>query len=129
MPRFPPGTMPFGRGGKVTCTKSRLQTSATRVAADYLWQAERRLQIVEVREAAELPDRRQRIEDRIIAGEMNACVRGVIDSLPEDYRAALILHDLDGLTAQDTATICGCSLATAEVRVPRARVCLRQALG
>jgi RNA polymerase sigma-70 factor (ECF subfamily) len=102
---------------------------ATRVAADYLRQAERRLQIVEVREAAELPDRRQRIEDRIIVGEMNACVRGVIDSLPEDYRAALILHDLDGLTAQDTATICGGSLATAEVRVPRARVCLRQALG
>jgi RNA polymerase sigma-70 factor, ECF subfamily len=101
---------------------------ATRVAADYLRQPERRLRIVEVNEAADLPDKSQRIEDRIIVEEMNACVRGVIDSLPEDYRAALILHDLEGLSAHDTARICGCSLATAKVRIHRARLRLRQAL-
>jgi hypothetical protein len=49
--------------------------------------SERRLRIVDLDEAADLPDKSQRIEDRIIVEEMNACVRGVIDSLPEDYRA------------------------------------------
>jgi RNA polymerase sigma-70 factor (ECF subfamily) len=51
---------------------------------------------------------------------MNSCVRGVIDSLPEDYRAALVLHDLEGLSDAQTAEVCGCSLPTAKIRVHRA---------
>jgi RNA polymerase sigma-70 factor (ECF subfamily) len=63
-----------------------------------------------------------------VVDEMNACVRQVIDSLPEDYRAALVLHDLEGLNAQQVAEICGCSLATAKIRIHRARHRLRGAL-
>ena len=59
---------------------------------------------------------------------MNACVRGVIDTLPADYRAALVLHDLEGLTAEQTAAIVGCSLPTAKIRIHRARQRLRKAL-
>lgn len=101
---------------------------ATRVAADYFRQPERRLQIVDVEEAQDLPDQSVKIDDSLIIEEMNACVRGVIDSLPEDYRAALILHDLEGLSIHDTARICDCSLATAKIRIHRARARLRQAL-
>jgi len=53
----------------------------------------------------------------------------VIDSLPEDYRAALVLHDLEGLTAAQTAEVLVCSLPTAKIRIHRARLRLRQALG
>jgi RNA polymerase sigma-70 factor (ECF subfamily) len=60
--------------------------------------------------------------------EMNACVRQVIDSLPQDYRAALVLHDLEGLSAQQVGEVCGCSLATAKIRIHRARRRLRDAL-
>lgn len=59
---------------------------------------------------------------------MNVCVRQVIDSLPEDYRAALVLHDLEGLTAEQTAQISGCTLPTAKIRIHRARSRLRDAL-
>jgi RNA polymerase sigma-70 factor, ECF subfamily len=59
---------------------------------------------------------------------MNACVRGVIDSLPAEYRAALVLHDLEGLSAQQTAEICDCSIEAAKMRIHRARLRLQEAL-
>jgi RNA polymerase sigma-70 factor, ECF subfamily len=101
---------------------------ATRVAADHFRAPERRLRIVDVDEAGDLPDTDRPIEDGAVIDEMNACVRQVIDSLPEDYRAALVLHDLEGMNAQDVAQICGCSLATAKIRIHRARRRLKEAL-
>lgn len=78
--------------------------------------------------ADDLPDTERPIDERVVVDEMNACVRQVIDSLPGDYRAALVLHDLEGLTAEQTAEICGCFLATAKIRIHRARDRLRKAL-
>jgi RNA polymerase sigma-70 factor, ECF subfamily len=69
---------------------------ATRVAADYFRRPDSRHRIVEMDEAAEVVDTGPLSDERIIAGEMNACIRQVIDSLPEDYRAPLVLHDLGG---------------------------------
>lgn len=100
---------------------------ATRVAADYFRKPERRLHILAVDEATTSYDTRN-MDERLIVDEMNACVRRVIDSLPEDYRAALVLHDLEDLTAQQIAEICGCSLATAKIRIHRARLRLKAAL-
>ncbi len=101
---------------------------ATRVAADYFRQPAHRVHIVEVDESLERPDPDLTADQRLVVDEMNACVRQVIDTLPEDYRAALILHDLEGLTAAQTAEVCGCSVATAKIRVHRARLRLREAL-
>lgn len=101
---------------------------ATRVAADYFRQPARRLHIVDVDEVADSADPEQSIDERLVVDEMNSCLRQVIDSLPADYRAVLVLHDLEGLTAQQTADICGCSLATAKIRLHRARLRLKKAL-
>lgn len=101
---------------------------ANRVAADYLRRPERRVRIVELNEVAEPMDPDPAIDERVVLDEMNECIRGVIDSLPETYRAALILHDLEGLTVEQTAEICECSVATAKIRIHRARQRLRQAL-
>ena len=101
---------------------------ATRVAADYLRRPERSIQIVEVDEATQRQDTEPTIDERLVVDEMSACVRQVVASLPEDYRAALVLHELQGLTAEETAEICGCSLATAKIRVHRARLRLKEAL-
>jgi len=65
---------------------------------------------------------------RLVIDEMNTCLREEIDRLPGDYRAAILLHDLEGLTAAETAEIVGCTLATAKVRIHRARARLRKAL-
>jgi RNA polymerase sigma-70 factor (ECF subfamily) len=101
---------------------------ATRVAADYFRKPEHRLRIVEVSEAEDLPDTDLPIDERIVLDEMNSCIRAVVDSLPDDYRAALVLHDLEGQTVEQTAEICGCSLATVKIRIHRARQRLRKAL-
>lgn len=101
---------------------------ATRVAADYFRQPAHRASIVEVPEVEESPATDRSADERLVVDEMNVCVRQVIDSLPEDYRAALVLHDLEGLTAVQTAEISGCSLPTAKIRIHRARSRLREAL-
>ena len=101
---------------------------ATRVAADYFRQPSHRLAIVDVAETEEPCDAEPSVDDRLVVDEMNACVRQVIDSLPEDYRSALVLHDIEGLTAEQTSEICGCSLAAAKIRIHRARARLTDAL-
>ncbi|MBI4670531.1 MAG: RNA polymerase sigma factor [Chloroflexi bacterium] len=101
---------------------------ASRVAADYFRAPERRTRIVELDEATELLDPEREIAERLVGDEMNQCVRQVIDSLPDTYRAALILHDLEGLSAEQTAEICECSVATAKIRIHRARQRLKAAL-
>jgi RNA polymerase sigma-70 factor, ECF subfamily len=101
---------------------------ATNVAADHFRKVEHRLNIVEVSEAGDLPDADRSADERMVVDEMNSCVRQVIDSLPDDYRTALVLHELEGLTMEHTAEICGCSLATAKIRIHRGRERLRKAL-
>lgn len=123
--RMEHGLPNFARRASV---KTWVFSIATRVAADYFRQPARRLRIVDVDETVESADPDNNLAERLVVDEMNACVRQVIDSLPEDYRAALVLHHLEGLTAQETADICGCSLATTKIRIHRARLRLREAL-
>lgn len=101
---------------------------ATRVAADHFRSPGRRLGIVDVEEADEVPDPARLIDEQLVVDEMNTCIRQVIDSLPEDYRAAVVLHDLEGLSAGQIADICGASLATVKIRIHRARKRLKEAL-
>lgn len=101
---------------------------ASRVAADYLRHPDRRVLIVELDEAGEPPDSDRAIDERLVVDEMSDCVRKVIDSLPDAYRAALILHDLEGLSAEQTAEISDCSLASAKIRIHRARLRLKEML-
>ncbi len=101
---------------------------ATRVAADHFRPPANRLHIVEIDESADLSDGALGADERLVIDQMNSCVRQVLDSLPADYRAALVLADLEGLTAAQIAEICGCSLPTAKIRIHRARLRLKEAL-
>lgn len=101
---------------------------ANRVAADHFRRPERRRHIVELDEAPEAADPEREIGERMVVHEMNRCVRQVIDSLPEVYRAALILYDIEERSIGQTAEICQCSVATAKIRLHRARRRLREAL-
>lgn len=60
--------------------------------------------------------------------EMSACVQSYLEKLPDDYRAVIMLHDLEGLTNPEIAEMLGCSLATAKIRLHRARQNLGSAL-
>ena len=60
--------------------------------------------------------------------ELAACMQPLVNSLPEHYRAAVVLSELQGLTQQDTASRLGLSLSGAKSRVQRARRMLEQKL-
>ena len=67
-------------------------------------------------------------EDRLVIGEMNACIRETIDSLPPDYRAALVLFNLEGKSVAEVAAICEITPSLAKVRIHRGKARLKQAL-
>jgi RNA polymerase sigma-70 factor (ECF subfamily) len=68
------------------------------------------------------------LESALERSEMSACVEGYLAALPDDYRIAILLHDAHGLSNPEIAELVGCSLATAKIRVHRARARLRETL-
>lgn len=108
--------------------KTWAYTIATRTALDHFRKKGASPLVVDEGEAAELPDDAPTPEQRLALEQMNTCVREVVAALPEEYRAAILLHDFGELTARETAAACGCSEANAKVRIHRARAKLKEAL-
>ena len=52
-----------------------------------------------------------------------------IDELPLNYRTAVILHDVEGLSNVEVAESLGITVANAKSRTHRARLFLRKRLG
>jgi len=73
--------------------------------------------------SAECSPERQTIRD-----EMSGCVQGLLVELPDDYRAVLVLSEMEDLKDREIAEILGVTLETAKIRLHRARVRLRRSL-
>ncbi len=63
-----------------------------------------------------------------VRAEVRAAVREGIESLPENYRIALLLRDIEGLENAELAEHLGVSVNAAKIRVHRARLALREVL-
>ena len=63
-----------------------------------------------------------------IRREMNACIRGVVDQLPENYRTVLLLSEFEELTNPEIAEILDISIDTVKIRLHRGRTALRKAM-
>jgi RNA polymerase sigma-70 factor (ECF subfamily) len=68
------------------------------------------------------------VESAAIRGEMSACIREFVERLPESYKTALVLSELEGFKNAEIAAILGVSLETVKIRLHRAREKLRQHL-
>jgi len=68
------------------------------------------------------------VEHQIFRKEMNDCVQGFIENLPEDYRTVLILNEFEGLRNKEIAEILEISLSTVKIRLHRARERLKNEL-
>jgi RNA polymerase sigma-70 factor, ECF subfamily len=68
------------------------------------------------------------LEASLERSEMSDCVDGYLAALPDDYRIAILLHDAHGVSSAEIAELVGCSVATAKIRIHRARRRLREAL-
>ena len=67
-------------------------------------------------------------EQRVIRKEMNGCIREIVERLPENYRAVIVLSELGELKDSEIADILGLSLHTVKIRLHRARAKLKKEL-
>jgi RNA polymerase sigma-70 factor (ECF subfamily) len=108
---------------------SWLYRIATHAWVDRLRQRARRPQeSVDAVEEAELPNDGPGLQQVIEQGDMSACVQDYVVSLPDGYRAVLLLHDLHELSGPQIAEMLDLSVATVKIRLHRARLKLRAAL-
>lgn len=68
------------------------------------------------------------VEKQLIKKEMNECIRGFIEGLPDNYRTAIILSELEGLQNSEIAEVLGLSLEVVKARLHRARNTLKKIL-
>jgi RNA polymerase sigma-70 factor (ECF subfamily) len=64
-------------------------------------------------------------EDVSRALELGEFLRARIRALPLEYRAPLVLRDVEGLSNEEVASVLGISIAAAKSRIHRARMRLR----
>lgn len=101
-----------------------------RIATNAAMDRRRRSGVIAIPAEEELmaPDSTETAEQGLIRGEMSVCVRGLIEELPDTYRAVLILSEMEGLADAEIAHVVGATLETVKTRLHRARRRLRQAL-
>jgi RNA polymerase sigma-70 factor (ECF subfamily) len=67
-------------------------------------------------------------EQVLAKSQVNALVRKGVLRLPEKYRVALLLRDINQLSTEDTAGALGLSIPATKARVLRGRLMLRESL-
>jgi RNA polymerase sigma-70 factor (ECF subfamily) len=67
-------------------------------------------------------------DQEYIRREMTACIRGVVDQLPENYRTVLLLSEFEEFSNAEIAQILDISLDTVKIRLHRGRTALRNAM-
>ena len=69
------------------------------------------------------------VEDPARQSELRMALTAAIDELPPDYRAVIVLRDVEGLSLAEIGEALDLSVATAKTRIHRARLFLRKRLG
>lgn len=82
----------------------------------------------EGRYAQPVVDWSDRLDDPAVAAETRAAIERAFSRLPEEYRVAILLHDMEGLPNEEVAAVLGLTVAAVKSRVHRARLLLRQQL-
>ena len=65
-------------------------------------------------------------EQALIRGEMSSCVRNLVDGLPENDRAVIVLGEMGELRDREVADVLGVTVGTAKIRLHRARARLKR---
>lgn len=68
------------------------------------------------------------VEHQVFRKEMNECIQGFMQILPENYRTVLVLSEFEGLKDNEIAETLGISTGTVKIRLHRAREKLKDEL-
>jgi RNA polymerase sigma-70 factor (ECF subfamily) len=77
---------------------------------------------MEIGDWSKLPD------DELLRHELSDALHRAVGELPENYRAVVLLRDLEELSTEETAQILGLTLDVVKTRLHRGRMALRQKL-
>ncbi len=75
-----------------------------------------------------LPDRTANPEDIAEQNELAEKIQAALQSLPINYRMAVVLYDLEGFSYEEISGILECSIGTVRSRIHRGRRLLRKKL-
>ena len=75
-----------------------------------------------------MDDWSSRVDENALQGELRRVLQEAIDGLPAEYRTALVMHDVEGLSNPDIAETLGISLPAVKSRVHRSRLFVRKKL-
>lgn len=75
-----------------------------------------------------VPDGGPSLEQIADNAAMSACGERLLETLPDAYRAVLLLHDLQGLTSVEIARLTRSTPGSVKIRLHRARRRFREAL-
>ena len=82
----------------------------------------------EGRSAIEIEDLGATPFDQLAAHEIQRAVQHALQEIPEVFRGAVILRDLEGLTYEEIAEVLECSVGTVKSRILRGRRALKELL-
>jgi RNA polymerase sigma factor (sigma-70 family) len=69
-----------------------------------------------------------RLDNPSVQSDLRLVLTAAIDGLPLEYRAVVVLYDVEGLSHREIGEVLGITVACAKTRVRRARLRLRQQL-
>ena len=76
----------------------------------------------------DLPDKSAGPEDMTLSQELDAEMQTALGTLPKDFRLAVVLSDIEGLSYEEISEAMGCSIGTVRSRLHRGRRLLREKL-
>jgi RNA polymerase sigma-70 factor (ECF subfamily) len=86
------------------------------------------LESVDATEVKQLHGDEPQGDARTHAREVGVLIQAAINTLQADYREALVLRDVEGLSAEEAAEVVGIEVGALKSRLHRARLALRQQL-
>lgn len=76
----------------------------------------------------EIPDPSLKPDEVSLASELDQTIKKAMAQLPEQFRTAIVLRELQGLSYEEIAESIGCELGTVKSRIARARGRLQEIL-
>ena len=127
------GIRSFRRGSSLKTWLYRIAVREALNQRRWWWRHRRREVSIEAEEgrdqpAMELPDQHDSPFDTLATRELQAVVHRALAAVPEVFRGAVILRDLEGLSYEEVAEVLEVSVGTVKSRILRGRRCLAEAL-
>lgn len=76
----------------------------------------------------QIPDKKCKPHEKCMSSELEKVIKDAIQQLPEQFRIAIVLRELQGLSYEEIANVTKTNVGTVKSRIARARVKLQDGL-